>query len=155
MSTETNLSALTVGELVQSFVDTIQFRKTIEHVGRRIRLFHQIWDIAVELKARDPTLNCLRGLLDHPSREVRFDAAAEFKNIDRAVFKKILGDLTKGKDRVGFDARMCRASRQPKSCRHRGCWRSSPIMMLSTALTFTGKRCYGAAARKLHPSSLM
>ncbi len=66
MSTETDLSALTVGALVQSFVDTIQFRKTIKHVGRNNRLTGQIWDTAVELKARDPALNCLRGLLGHP-----------------------------------------------------------------------------------------
>jgi uncharacterized protein YwqG len=104
--TATDLSALTVGELVQSFVDTTLFRKTIEQVGRRNRLIGQIWDTANELKARDPTLDCLRGLLDHPDREVRFNTAAEFKNIDRAVFKKILAELGQGKDRVGFDARM-------------------------------------------------
>jgi uncharacterized protein YwqG len=106
VSIKTDLSALTVGELVQLFVDTILLRKTAEHVGRKIRLFHKIWDIAVELKAQDPALDCLRGLLDHPVREVRFEAAAEFKNIDRAVFKKILAELAQGKDRVGFDARM-------------------------------------------------
>jgi hypothetical protein len=48
----------------------------------------------------------LRGLLDHPVREVRFDAVAQFKNIDRVVFKKILADLAEGDDRVGFEARM-------------------------------------------------
>ena len=68
-------------------------------------MFRQFWDISIELKARDPELNCLRGLLDHPVREVRYDAAAQFKNIDRAVFKKILADLGKSHDRVGFEAR--------------------------------------------------
>jgi uncharacterized protein YwqG len=104
--TETDLSALTVGELVQSFVDTTLFRKSIEHVGRSNRLINQIWNIAAELKARDPALNCLRGLLEHSDREVRYHAAVEFKNIDRATFKKILADLAGGKDGVGFDARM-------------------------------------------------
>jgi uncharacterized protein YwqG len=104
--TKTDLSALTVGELVQSFVDTILLRKTIEHIGRRNRLFDQIWGIARELKARDPMLKCLRRSLDHPVREVRFDTAAQFKNIDRVVFKKILADLAEGDDRVGFEARM-------------------------------------------------
>jgi uncharacterized protein YwqG len=102
--TETDLSALTVGELVQSFVDTTLFRKTIEHVGHRNRLVGQIWDTAKELKARDPTLNCLRGLLDHPDREVRFNTAVQFKNIDRPVFKKVLADLAKAEDDVGWEA---------------------------------------------------
>lgn len=104
MSTKTNLSALTIGELVQSFVDTIQFRKTIEHVGRSNRLTTQIWNAAEELKARDPALNCFRGLLGHPDREVRFGAAVQFKNVDRAVFKKILADLAKAEDDVGWEA---------------------------------------------------
>jgi hypothetical protein len=104
VSTKTDLSALAVGELVHLYVDTILLRKTIEHVGRKNRLFAQIWDISIELKARDPVLNCLRGLLDHPVREVRYDAAAQFKNIDRAVFKKILADLAEGDDRVAFEA---------------------------------------------------
>jgi hypothetical protein len=101
--TATDLSALTVGELVQSFVDTTLFRKTIEHVGHRNRLIGQIWDTATELKARDPTLNCLRGLLDHPDREIRFNAAVQF-NIDRTVFKKVLADLAKAEDDVGWEA---------------------------------------------------
>jgi uncharacterized protein YwqG len=104
VSAKTDLSALTVGELIQLYVDTIVLGKTIEHVGRRNRLFGQIWEISIELKARDPALNCLRGLLNHPVREVRYDAAAQFKNIDRAVFKTILADLAKGDDRVGFEA---------------------------------------------------
>jgi hypothetical protein len=102
--TATDLSALTVGELVQSFVDTTLFRKTIEHVGHRNRLIGQIWDTANELKARDPALNCLRGLLDHPDREVRFNTAVQFKNIDRPVFKKVLADLAKTEDDVGWEA---------------------------------------------------
>ena len=104
MSAKIDLSALTVGELVHLYVDTILLRKTVKHVGRKNRLFAQIWDISIELKARDPALNCLRGLLDHPAREVRYDAAAQFKNIDRAVFKKILADLAEGDDRVAFEA---------------------------------------------------
>jgi hypothetical protein len=104
VSAKTDLSALAVGELVHLYVDTILLRKTIEHVGRKNRLFAQIWDISIELKARDPALNCLRGLLDHPAREVRYDAAAQFKNIDRAVFKKILADLAEGDDRLAFEA---------------------------------------------------
>ncbi len=82
MSTETDLSALTVGELVQFFVDTIQFRKTIKHVGRSNRLIDQIWDaLSDALKARDPALNCLRGLLGHPDREVRYSTLlSRFKN---------------------------------------------------------------------------
>ncbi len=105
MSTKTDLSALTLGELVQLFVDTILLRKTVEHVGRKNRLFEQISSIAVELKARDPMLKCLRRSLDHPVPEVRFDAAAQFKNIDRYIFKAILADLAKGEDRVAFEAR--------------------------------------------------
>ncbi len=104
MSTKTDLSTLTVGELVQLFVDTILLKKSIAHVGRKIRLFHQISDIAVELKARDPMLKCLRRSLDHPVREVRFDAAAQFKNIDRYIFKAVLADLAKDDDRVGYEA---------------------------------------------------
>jgi uncharacterized protein YwqG len=105
LSSKTDLSALTVGELVQIYVETIELGTTVEHIGRRNRLFRQFWDISIELKARDPVLNCLRGLLDHPVREVRYDAAAQFKNIDRAVFKKILADLGKHHDRVGSEAR--------------------------------------------------
>jgi hypothetical protein len=96
VSSKTDLSALTVVELVQLFVDTILVRKTAEHVGRRNRLFDQISGIAAELKARDPALKCLRRSLDHPVREVRFDAAAQFKNIDRYIFKAVLADLAKG-----------------------------------------------------------
>jgi len=104
VTTKTDLSPLSVGELVQLFVDTILLRKTIEHIGRKNRLFDQISSIAVELKARDPMLKCLRRSLDHPVREVRFDAAAQFKNIDRYIFKAILADLAKGDDRVAFEA---------------------------------------------------
>jgi hypothetical protein len=53
VSAKTDLSALAVGELVHLYVDTILLRKTIEHVGRGNRLFYQIWDISIELKARD------------------------------------------------------------------------------------------------------
>ena len=104
MPAKTDLSALALGELVHLYVDTILLRKTVEHVGRKNRLFALIWDISIELKARDPTLNCLRGLLDHPVREVRYDAAAQFKNIDRPLFKKVLADLAEGDDRVAFEA---------------------------------------------------
>jgi uncharacterized protein YwqG len=103
--TATNLSALSVDELVKAFVETTLFRKTIEHVGRSNRLFTQIWDIAAELNARDPALNCLRGLLEHADRDVRFNAAAKLKNIDRAVFKETLADLADGDDRLAFEAR--------------------------------------------------
>jgi hypothetical protein len=75
-----------------------------EYVGHRNRLICQIWDTANELKARDPALNCLRGLLDHPDREVRFNTAVQFKNIDRPVFKKVLADLAKTEDDVGWEA---------------------------------------------------
>jgi uncharacterized protein YwqG len=37
---------------------------------------------------------------------VRFGAAVQFKNIDRALFKRILGELAKGDGMVGFEARM-------------------------------------------------
>jgi uncharacterized protein YwqG len=102
---KTDLSALTVDELVQAYIETIELSTTVEHIGRRNRLFRQYWDISIEVKARDPALTCLRGLLDHPVREVRYDAAAQFKNIDRAIFKKILADLGKSHDRVAFEAR--------------------------------------------------
>jgi Domain of unknown function (DUF2019) len=102
---KTDLSALTVSELVQAYVETIEPSTTVDHIGRKNRLFGQMWDISIELKARDPALNCLRGLLDHPVREVRYDTAAQFKNIDRAVFKKILAELGESRDRVGFEAR--------------------------------------------------
>ena len=106
MSTKCDLSTLTVGELVQLFVDTVLLRKTIEHVGRKNRLISQIWDIAAELEARDPKLNCLRGLLRHSDRELRYHAAIRFKDIDRATFKETLIDLAKGKDSVGLDVRI-------------------------------------------------
>jgi len=105
VSAKTDLSALAVGELVHLYVDTILFRKTIKHVGHRNRLIGQIWDIAAELEARDPKLNCLRGLLGHSDREVRYHAAIAFKDIDRATFKEILTYLAKGKDCVGFEVR--------------------------------------------------
>jgi uncharacterized protein YwqG len=101
----TDPSALSVDELVRAFVETILFRETIEHVGRSNRLTTQIWQMATELKARDPELSCLRGLLEHPDRNVRFGAAVQFKNIDRAVFKKILSELAETDGMVGFEAR--------------------------------------------------
>jgi phosphoribosylformylglycinamidine synthase PurS subunit len=104
--TATDLSALSVDELVKAFVETILFRKTIEHVGRSNRSTTQIWRMGVELKARDPALNCLRGFLNHPEREVRFSTAVHFKNIDRAVFREIVTELAKGDGMVGFEARM-------------------------------------------------
>jgi uncharacterized protein YwqG len=102
----TDLSALSVDELVRTFVEITQFRKTIKHVGRSNRLLSQIWKIETELQARDPRLDCLRGLLQHSDREVRYQAAVAFKDIDRATFKKILTNLAKGKDDVGFEIRM-------------------------------------------------
>jgi hypothetical protein len=104
LSTATDLSALTVSELLQVFVDTILFRRTITHVGRSNRLTDRIWGAAQELKTRDPALNCLRDLLQHPDREVRYGAAVQFKNVDRAVFKRALADLAKVDDEVGRNA---------------------------------------------------
>lgn len=104
MSTATDLSALTVSELLQVFVETILFRRTITHVGRSNRLTDRIWGAARELETRDPALNCLRGLLQHPDREVRYGAAVQFKNVDRAFFKQALADLAKVTDAVGRDA---------------------------------------------------
>jgi uncharacterized protein YwqG len=102
----TDLSTLSVDELVKAFVETILFRKTIEHIGRKNRLVDRIGHIERELAARDPKLDCLRGLLQHSDREVRLYTAVAFKDIDRATFKKILTDLAKGKDDVGFEIRM-------------------------------------------------
>jgi uncharacterized protein YwqG len=102
----TDLSTLSVDELVRTFVETILFRKTIEHVGRRNRLIDRICDIEKELAARNPRLDCMRGLLQHSDREVRYHTAVAFKDIDRATFKKILTDLAKGKDDVGFEIRI-------------------------------------------------
>jgi uncharacterized protein YwqG len=104
VSSETDLSALTVSELVQVFVDTIQFRKTITHIGRSNRLTTRIWNAAEELKARDPALNCFRVLLSHPDREVRYGAAVQFRTVDRALFKEVLADLAKLNDEIGLDA---------------------------------------------------
>jgi uncharacterized protein YwqG len=104
VSTATDLSALTVSELLQVFVDTILFRRAITHVGRSNRLTDRIWGAARELETRDPALNCLRGLLQHPDREVRYGAAVQFKNVNRAVFKRALADLAKVDDEVGRDA---------------------------------------------------
>jgi uncharacterized protein YwqG len=101
--TATDLSALSVDELVKAFVETVLFRKTIQHVGRRNRLITQICDIEKELAGRDPKLNCLRELLRHTDREVRYHTAVAFKDIDRPIFKKILTDLAKGDDDVGFE----------------------------------------------------
>jgi uncharacterized protein YwqG len=104
--TATDLSALSVDELVRAFVETIQIRKTIEHVGRRNRLITQIWKIETELEARDAELKCLRDLLQHSDREVRYHTAVAFKDIDRTSFKEILIDMAKGQDRVGFEIRI-------------------------------------------------
>jgi transposase len=103
----TDLSTLSVDELVKAFVETILFRKTIEHIGRRNRLIERVGDIERELTARDPNaLNCLRELLQHSDREVRYHTAVAFKDIDRATCKKVLANLAKGKDDVGFEVRM-------------------------------------------------
>ena len=104
MSTETDLSALTVGELVQTFVDTIQFRKTITHVGRRNRLIDQIGRISDALESRDPALKSLRDLLDHPDRELRYFAACNFRKIDQAAYKQIISALAEGDDDIAFEA---------------------------------------------------
>jgi uncharacterized protein YwqG len=104
VSIETDLSALTDAELVQLFVDTVKFRSTITHVGRRNRLVDHIGRISDALESRDHALKSLRDLLGHPDREVRYSAACRFQKIDGAVFKQILSDLAEGDDDVAFEA---------------------------------------------------
>jgi uncharacterized protein YwqG len=102
----TDLSTLTVDELVKAFVETILFRTMIKHRGRSNRLLSHIWCIKTELEARDHKLDCLRGLLQHSNRDVRYQAAVAFKNVDKATCKEILTDLAEGKDDVGFEIRL-------------------------------------------------
>ena len=106
MVSATDLSTLSVDELVKAFVETILFRKTIQHIGRKNRLIALICGIRAELVARDPGLNCLRGLLQHSDRELRYHAALSFKDIDRVTCREVLSDLAKGKDEVGFEIRL-------------------------------------------------
>ena len=40
---KTDLSALTVSELVQAYVETIELSTTVDHIGRKNRLFGQMW----------------------------------------------------------------------------------------------------------------
>jgi uncharacterized protein YwqG len=101
-----DLTSLNETQLVQAYIDNVQFFETIGHVGRKNRLMQRRLVIVAELKARgDDTLQSLRGLLDHMDPKLRYAAASAFKTIDDAAYERTLRALAERKDPIGRDAR--------------------------------------------------
>ncbi|MBI3709355.1 MAG: DUF2019 domain-containing protein [Proteobacteria bacterium] len=101
-----DLTSLNEAQLIQAYIESVQFFETIGHVGRQNRLMSRRIRIVAEMKARgDDTLQSLRGLLDHMDPKLRYAAASAFKTIDDAAYERTLRALAERKDLIGRDAR--------------------------------------------------
>jgi Domain of unknown function (DUF1963) len=77
------LSGLSLTELEQAYVESVQAAEATEHVGRKNRLARHRDDIVQELKARGEARSVLQRLADHPDAEVRRWASGNLAWFDR------------------------------------------------------------------------
>lgn len=77
------LSSLSLTELEQAYVDSIQAAEASEHVGRHNRLVGRCNEIAQELKARGEARSVLTRLADHPDAKVRAWASGNLAWLDQ------------------------------------------------------------------------
>jgi Domain of unknown function (DUF2019) len=106
MASKDDLPGLSDAELLAAFIDNVQARERIEHVGAHNRLMGHRGKIEAELKARSGgTLEPLRVLLDHPDLNVRHVAAIKFRTTDHPAFERTMRALAEREDEIGRDAR--------------------------------------------------
>ncbi|MEM7191463.1 MAG: DUF1963 domain-containing protein [Pseudomonadota bacterium] len=92
--------------LVEAYVENVQIRERIEHIGAANRLMDKLHAIVEELRRRSGgTLDQLRPLLRHSDLKVRHTAAIEFRRIDHATFEATTKALAERSDKIGMDAR--------------------------------------------------
>jgi uncharacterized protein YwqG len=77
------LSRLSVAELAQAYVETVQAEEATEHVGRQNRLARYRSHIVQELKARGEARSVLQRLSDHSLLAVRERASGNLAWIDK------------------------------------------------------------------------
>lgn len=77
------LSRLSIEELAQAYVESIQAAEATEHVGRYNRLARHRWHIAEELKARGEARSVLQRLAEHADAEVRGSASSTLAWLDK------------------------------------------------------------------------
>jgi len=82
------LSRLSLTELEQAYVESLQAAETSDHVGRHNRLVGRCNEIAQELKARGEARSVLTRLADHPNAKVRAWASG---NLDYNKFNNTFG----------------------------------------------------------------
>ena len=77
------LSQLSVAELTQAYVESIQAAEATEHVGRKNRLSRQSWQIVQELKSRGEERSVLQRLAGHSDEDVRTSASSRLAWLDK------------------------------------------------------------------------
>jgi uncharacterized protein YwqG len=77
------LSQLSVAELAQAYVESVQAAEATEHVGRKNRLARQGNQIVQELRARGEERSVLQRLADHSDEEVRKWASSRLAWLDK------------------------------------------------------------------------
>jgi uncharacterized protein YwqG len=77
------LSRLTLEELAQAYVESIQAAEATEHVGRKNRLARRGNQIVQELRARGEARSVLQRLADHSDEEVRKSAGSRLAWLDK------------------------------------------------------------------------
>jgi uncharacterized protein YwqG len=85
MSGTDDFASLSLEQLVQAYIGSVQSYGATEHVGAQNRFFDRRRKIAGELKARDGMLQPLRGLLNHPDPDVRSAAQWELDRLDHPI----------------------------------------------------------------------
>jgi uncharacterized protein YwqG len=77
------LSKLSVAELAEAYVESVQAAEATEHVGRKNRLSGRCWQIVQELKGRGEARSVLQRLADHSDEEVRKRASGSLTWLDK------------------------------------------------------------------------
>jgi uncharacterized protein YwqG len=77
------LSRLSLEELAQAYVESIQAAEATEHVGRKNRLARRGNQIVQELRARGEERSVLQRLADHSDEEVRKSASSRLAWLDK------------------------------------------------------------------------
>ena len=78
------LSSLSLTELEQAYVESLQAAEASDHVGRHNRLVGRCNEIAQELKARGEARSVLTRLADHPNAKVRAWASGNLAWLDKS-----------------------------------------------------------------------
>jgi len=105
VTSDDKLSHLSEPELVAAYVQAVQRRQKIEHVGATNRLFDWIMRIRNVLNDRSGgTLAPLYILLDHNDPQVRYCVAHALSTVSPDAFERTLRALAERDDEVGREA---------------------------------------------------